>query len=295
VAIAVAAARPTSSGVPLLVVDGQNLLYRAMLGFARAAEPERKPLVGAAGFLALLRSSLRDFHRQPEIMVCLDGAAGCSWRRQLWPAYKQQRPSVDGQILAGVAALRPLLDTFGVAWLELDDQEADDVIASLVALDPTRPTGILSSDRDLLQLVTDRVWVLDAARRPGQRYMSPTAVICRYGVTAGQWCDYRALVGDVSDNIPGVHGVGPARAVRLLAGGGRLEDLQELGRLTGAVGESIAGSWAALLTWRTLIRLRGDLQLPRRPNGAPTAVPAPTTVREHLGLQAQPAAGGAAP
>jgi len=77
-----------------------------------------------------------------------------------------------------------------------------------------------------------------------------------------QWCDYRALTGDKSDNIPGIRGIGDTTAARLLAEGAHLEDLDKLNRLTGSIGHRIRHHWNDLLLWRTLIHLRTDIPLP---------------------------------
>lgn len=91
----------------------------------------------------------------------------------------------------------------------------------------------------------------------------------RFQVTPGQWCDRSALVGDISDNVPGVRGVGTATAARLLADGLHLEDLPASGRLTGRTGEAIAASWRQVLTWRDMTRAIDTIELPARPTGKP--------------------------
>jgi 5'-3' exonuclease len=277
----------SGAAVPLVVVDGPNLLYRALHGFPPAGNWTGCAAAAVAGTLTMLRAVVqRELRSPPEVVVCFDGRRGCAWRQAIEPAYKQRRPAARSRARVGLERLRRLLTATGLAWVELDDQEADDVIASLVALGPERPTAVVSADQDLIQLVTEWVWVLNIARRPGERQIGPSAVYSRYGVTAAQWCDYRALVGDSSDNIPGVYGVGPRTAARLLADGVTLEDLQGTGRLSGPVGDRITAEWEQLLRWRALFRLRRDLPLSWRPSGTPSVLPNPAVVLKHLADQA---------
>ncbi|WP_182883918.1 5'-3' exonuclease [Microbispora sp. H10949] len=276
--------------VPLLLVDGHNLVWRATFGFPAPiySRDKVRELTGIFGFFALLRVAIRDeLSQPPEVVVVFDGEYGSALRKDADSAYKANRP-------AGEAALKPILalpdvkrglDAYGIDWLEIDDAEADDVIATLVHHAPCRQRLIMSGDRDFYQLLTDDVHVLNTAMHPGKRHIGPAHVIERYGVTPAQWPCFRALCGDPSDNIPGVHGIGPTTAARLLTDGLALEDLPSSGRLNGAKGRRIRDSFDQVLAWRALIRTRTDLALSYESSGRPSPqLPKPAEVVEKLGL-----------
>lgn len=275
---------------PLLLVDGHNLLWRAAFGFPAVIRSRDKTRVLTAtfGFFALLRVAIRDeIPAPPEVIVVFDGQHGAEGRRESDGEYKANRPA-DGSGLAPIRALPDVkagLDASEMAWVEVDDAEADDVIATLVAANPVRDTLILSGDRDYYQLLTDHVHVLNTAMHPGKRHIGPDEVFARYGVTPRQWPCYRALTGDTADNIPGVKGIGAITAAKLLADGLTLNDLPGSGRLVAAKGRAITQAWAQVLAWRDLIRLREDITLPLKPTGLPSAaLPKPADIIERLGL-----------
>lgn len=177
------------------------------------------------------------------------------------------------------------LDAYGIRRLNLDDAEADDVIAAIVHATPGRPRLIMCPGRDFHQLVADDVQVLNTAMHPGRRHIGPAEVLRRYGVTPAQWPCCRAMGGDRSDDIPGVRGVGPATAARPLSGGLTLEDLPASGRLTGATGRRIRDAFDQILVRRALIRVRSEVAVPHRPTGLLSpALPPPAEVIDKLGL-----------
>jgi DNA polymerase-1 len=263
---------------PLVLVDGHNLLWRAAYGYPPSQDRGGVDRTGAIGFFAMLRGTLQWLRQPSECLVCFDGEHGPAWRQAIDPAYKQRRDN-DERPLGGLADVRRGLDAVDVGVLQLDDQEADDLIASVVALAPHRPTTILSADRDFLQLVTSTVRVVNTALPISQRMIGPHAVQDRFGVTPGQWCDFRALTGDAADGLPGVPGVGARRAAQLLEGGLTLEDLEGAGRLTGRIGDAVKAHWAAVVRWRELSRLRNTVPLPREPCGTATpTLPQPLAI-----------------
>ncbi|WP_225878576.1 5'-3' exonuclease [Spongiactinospora rosea] len=276
--------------VPLLLVDGHNLLYRATFGFPTPihSRDKTRELTGVFGFFALLRVAIRDeIPDPPEVIVIFDGEYGSAARKQADASYKANRVP-DESTLKPIRALPDVkrgLDAYGIAWTEIDDAEADDTIATLVHLTGGQKRLIMSGDRDFYQLLDHDVRVLNTAMHPGKRHIGPPEVIERYGVTPGQWPCFRALCGDPSDNIPGVRGIGSVTAARLLAGGLALEDLPGSGRLAGAAGQRVRDTFDQVLAWREMIRVRTDVAVPYRPCGAPSpALPAPAEIVEKLGL-----------
>jgi 5'-3' exonuclease len=283
------------TGVPLLLVDGHNLRWRACFGTpAQIWSRDEQPadLTTQFMFFALLRKAINDeLPGWPEVIVVFDGQHGSAQRKDTDAGYKAGRPA-DGEALRPIRALPDVkagLDQHGITWIEISDAEADDVIAALAAACPGRDVLIVSMDQDYYQLLRDpaagcgAVRVLNTARRPGSRLIGPAEVQARYGITPAQFADFRALSGD---NIPGVRGVGAKTAAALLAGGLTLEDLPASGRLQGRKGAAVTSAWPQVLTWRSMIRMDTSLPVPRHTitGTATTPLPAPAKVIDRLGL-----------
>lgn len=248
-----------------------------------------RDLTGVFGFFALLRVAVRDeIAGDPEVMVVFDGETGSAARREADPAYKAHRPS-GPDALAPIKALPDVkrgLDILGIRWIEVEDAEADDVIATLVhAEDASRDILIMSADRGMYQLVTDRVRVLNTAMRPGHRLIGSKEMESRYGVPPSAWCDRAGLARDPSDGIRGIPGIGPKTAARLLHGGLRLEDLPASRGLTGRVGQRVLDNLPAAMKCRDLARMRTGIPVPSMPDGRSSPVlPASADVVAMLGL-----------
>ncbi|MBB5159293.1 5'-3' exonuclease [Saccharopolyspora phatthalungensis] len=236
------------------------------------------------GFFARVRAGARSLEDAPEIIVVFDGQEGAADRRTLMPGYK---PPVAGdeEVFADLPLLYKGLELLDIPCAEYPCREADDIIASFIAANPGREHVIMSTDKDFYQLLSNQVSALNTQRRADRRRIDADEVYDTYAVTPHQWCDYRALTGDKSDNIPGVRGIGPKTASRLLADGAHLEDLAGLDRLTGRTGTLIRECWDDLLLWRTLIQLRTDIPLPAVTSpGAPTTPFAAPEIVGELGL-----------
>jgi DNA polymerase-1 len=265
------------TGVPLLLVDGHNLLFRACFGTPAqiwSRDPQdKRDLTTEFMFFALLRKGINE---EADI------------------GYKANRPAGDEALkpIRALPAVKAGLDLFAITWIEISDAEADDVIATLAARCPQREVLIASADQDYYQLLRDAgpgrgsVRVLNTARHAGSRLAGPAEVRARHGVTPAQFPDYRALAGDASDNIPGVRGIGAKTAAALLDGGLTLDDLPASGRLAGRKGAAITSAWQQVLTWRDMIRMNNHVPVPGRAitGLATTPLPRPAEVIEKLGL-----------
>lgn len=284
--------------VPLLLVDGHNLLFRACFGtpaqILSRDTTGKRDLTTQFMFFALLRKAINDeLGHWPEVIVVFDGQDGAVHRKATDPGYKATRPEDPGALrpILALADVKTGLDMHGVTWIEIDDAEADDVIATLATAGSDRDVLIASMDQDYYQLLRVRgpdhgaVRILNTARRPGSRLIGPAEMTARYGITPAQYPDFRALCGDTSDNIPGVRGIGAKTAAALLSGGLKLDDLPASGRLSGGRGAAILTAWPRVLTWRSMIQLRTGLPLPAGPTGAATTpLPIPGEVITRLGL-----------
>jgi DNA polymerase I len=244
--------------VPLLLVDGHNLLWRAWYGFpARIRSRDKtRDVTGVFGFFALLRVAVRELPDPPEVVVVFDGENAWDERSAIEPSYKAHRPT-DADAMAPIRSLADVirgLDALDLVHVCVDTAEADDIIATIRSRCPLRDVWIMSTDRDFYQLLDARTKILNTARRPGHRVIDHQEIQTRFGVTPIQWCDRTALVGDPSDGIPGIKGIGPITAARLLADGLTLEDL--------ATSDRLSASLPDLLRWKHLLQMRTDQPLP---------------------------------
>lgn len=276
------------SDTPLFLVDGHNLLWIATMGSPATitSRDRTRTLTGVFMFFAVLRKAIREnLPTAPEVLVVFDGEHGNAERKQADAGYKAHRPTDIPEPIHHLPNVQRGLDAIGIPWIEVDDAEADDVIASATAYADGRDCYIYSRDRDFFQLVSNTVRILNTAKPAGARIIGPADVFQRYHVTPRQWCDRTALVGDPADGLPGVRGIGPKTAARLLADNLTLDDLRQSSRLTGRLRQAILDQWERVLTWREIIRMRTTVTLPTPPIGTSTPeIPAAPEILERLHL-----------
>lgn len=264
--------------VPLLVVDGTGLAWRAACGFPRRVRNrDGTDITAVFGFFALLRKTHRERFPGSEIVVCFDSETALNPRTGRFPGYKA-RPAYprDFTPFEWLATIQDGLDLLSVSWCEAQSWEADDDIASVVQ---GRRAAIMSADHDFLQLVSRRVHVVTPRRAYGV-----ADVIERFAVHPSQWCDFRSLMGDPSDHIPGVRGIGPKRAAQVLRGRRTLETARVPDTWWG---RRINDQHESTLVWRDLIRLRTGQDVGLEPCGRTTPeLPKAAEVCRFLGLWA---------
>ncbi len=210
----------------LLIFDLAAVFRRAWHGGhteERAILPDGRPFHGVHGTVLLALQAIKA-HRPTELFVATEAPGSSGARRDLLPAYKAHRPPPDLDL---VGQFRDTWSVFAAAgWpvVGMFRKEADDVVASAATL-YTGEVVIVSGDRDLLALCSDTVSV--ALYRPGGRIsdtQGPADCEKIFGVTPAQLCEYKALAGDDSDGIPGVNGIGPKSAAKILRHYGSLRD-----------------------------------------------------------------------
>ncbi|HEY76544.1 MAG TPA: DNA polymerase I [Thermoflexia bacterium] len=214
----------------LVLIDGHALAYRAFhaLPVDRFATRDGEPTNATYGFTSTLLHILQE-HHPDYIAVCFD--AGRSGRDLTYPQYKSQRDRMPDAMHIQMDRIRQVVEALGIPIFELEGFEADDLLGTLSrqAAEQGIETLIVTGDRDLLQLVGPNVKVFLAGRRLSEgKVYDEEAVRARYGgLSPTQLRDYKALVGDKSDNIPGVEGVGDKTATRLLRQYGSLEAIYD--------------------------------------------------------------------
>lgn len=262
----------------LFLVDGNNLLWRAAHG-PRAPFPanDGRDLTPLFRFFLMLRRALGSYGLFSECIVCFDGERAWESRVAIDPNYKSNRSYDDADLsfMGWIPEIRAGLDLTGIACVEVEDSEADDVIATLVSRVSPRRVRILSTDRDFYQLISPTVTVVNPKERPA--LVGAEGVKARYGVTPERWCDFRTLSGDPSDGIPGLPGVGMKKAAAMLDG-------RTLDELLGSDG-SVASRREDLLRWRALIEVNHEAPVAHIPAGETTPkLVSATKVCEGLGL-----------
>lgn len=212
----------------LVLIDGHALAYRAFhaLPLEGFATRDGEPTNATYGFTSTLLHILQEL-KPDYIAVCFD--AGHSGRDEIYPEYKAHRDRMPDEMRVQMDRIRQIVQAFGIPIVEVPGVEADDLMGALArqAAEQGLETVVVTGDRDLLQLVAPGVKVFLAGRRlsDGTLY-DEEAVRARYGgLSPAQLRDYKALVGDKSDNIPGVNGVGEKTATELLRKYGSLEEI----------------------------------------------------------------------
>ena len=203
----------------LVLVDAANCLYRAFFALPPLRASDGFPTGALHGFTQMLRKVMRE--ERPTAMAVVFDAPGPTFRKEMYGEYKATRDAQPEDLSAQFPVAREIAAASGIPVLEAPGFEADDLIASLVAHAPAdAEVVIVSTDRDLMQLVSDRVVLLDTMR---ERRIGPAEVEARFGVPPAKVLDVRALVGDATDNIPGVKGIGEKGAAKLVQEWGSLE------------------------------------------------------------------------
>ena len=203
----------------LILVDGSSYLYRAFHALPELTNSTGHPTGAIHGVLAMLNKLIRD--ESPQHFAIIFDAPGKTFRDELYAEYKANRPPMPDDLRAQVDPLLEAIMANGWPLLRVGGVEADDVIGTLAcnAIADGMTVTIATGDKDMAQLVSVDVTLLDTMPRGPNRTPRATdsqGVVERFGVRADQIIDYLALVGDSSDNIPGVPKVGPKTAVALL-------------------------------------------------------------------------------
>ena len=244
----------------LFVVDALNYLFRAFHALPGLTTKSGQPTGAVYGFCQML---LRiDREHQPTHMCVVFDAPGRTFRDDLFKDYKATRPPTPPDLIAQIGLAHQVADAFGYKVLSQAGVEADDVIATLVRNAKAEELAVVigSSDKDLMQLCSEDVKLLDAMKN---RLMGPAEVKEKWGVLPERLGDLLALMGDSVDNVPGVPGIGPKTAAELITTYGSLDGvLANVEKIKGKKGQAIAEARSALALSRELVRLRDDVALP---------------------------------
>jgi len=204
----------------VLIVDGNAVAYRAFYAVRGLSTRDGRPTNALFGFVRMLRQLEKQW-RPARIAVAFDGGSPAH-RLEKCPAYKAQRAPMPDELRAQLPLINEYLVAAGIPRVLVKGQEADDVMATLAAraVQLGATVRLATSDKDLMQLVDERVRIVPPTKT--EEELDAAGVAAKTGVRPEQIVDWLALIGDAADNIPGVNGIGPKTAAKLLAQFGSL-------------------------------------------------------------------------
>ena len=244
---------------PLVLVDGSSYLFRAYHALPPLTTSDGHPTGAIRGVIAMLRKLAKDYPGSA-IAVIFD-PRGKTFRDDLYPEYKANRPSMEDDMRVQIQPIHDIIRAMGIPLLIVDGVEADDVIGTLAsqATSAQRDTVISTSDKDMAQLVSEHVTLVNTM---SETTMDRDGVIEKFGVPPELIIDYLALMGDTSDNIPGVPKVGPKTAAKWLNQYGSLDEVMAGAEdVAGKVGENLRASLDLLPLSRQLTTIKCDVEL----------------------------------
>ncbi len=245
---------------PVILIDGSSWLHRAFNALPPLSTQTGEPTGALYGVLNMLRRLVADY--QPDYLAVVFDAPGKNFRHELFPDYKAQRPPLAPELIQQIAPLHACIQALGWPLLQITAVEADDVIGTLTQQAVERGLSVLivSGDKDLAQLVSAQVRMLDTMKNI---VTDIAGVKHKFGVPPALITDWLALVGDTSDNIPGVPGVGPVTAAKWLRQYGSLEALMaDAANISGKIGDKLRAGLAQLPLSRQLAMLNCEVPLP---------------------------------
>ena len=265
---------PTSSLSPLILVDGSSYLFRAYhVPYLQALSTSDGQSTGAITGVLNMLGSLKKDYPNGNIIVIFD-AKGKTFRNDLYPEYKANRPPMPDDLRTQIAPLHQIVEAMGLPLLVIEGVEADDVIGTLAqqASDAGIETVISTGDKDMAQLVTEHVRLINTMTNVE---LDVEGVKEKFGVRPDQIIDYLALMGDKVDNIPGVEKCGPKTAVKWLLEHETLDNvIAYADKVKGKIGENLRNALTQLPLSYELATIKLDVELdvsasslaPKEPN-----------------------------
>ncbi|MGL4426181.1 MAG: DNA polymerase I [Alphaproteobacteria bacterium] len=214
----------STSSSSVYLIDGSGFIFRAFHALPPLARPDGTQVGAVLGFCNILLKLLQD--HQPQRLAVIFDAGRKTFRHAIYPDYKANRPPPPPELIPQFALIREACHAFHIPLVELENYEADDILATYAnqALEQRCDVTIVSSDKDLMQLIGPHVRLYDPLKN---RAIEEAQVIEKFGVPPAQVVDVQALIGDKSDHVPGVPGIGVKTAAELIQRFGTLENLYQ--------------------------------------------------------------------
>ncbi|TNY28166.1 DNA polymerase I, partial [Thermomonas haemolytica] len=243
----------------LVLIDGSSYLYRAFHALPPLSNAAGEPTGALFGVVNMLRGHLKE---QPEHIAFVVDAPGPTFRDEMYPDYKANRPPMPDELRAQVAPMLDVVSALGIPILREPGVEADDVIGTLAvrAAEQGMQVTISTGDKDFAQLVRPGIALVNTMS--GSRLDSEEAVRAKFGVRPAQIVDYLALMGDSIDNVPGVEKCGPKTAAKWLDEYGSLDAVMaQAEAMKGKLGENLRAALPRLPLNRQLVTIKTDVPL----------------------------------
>ncbi|HAW45075.1 MAG TPA: DNA polymerase I [Sutterella sp.] len=241
----------------LLLVDGTNFLYRAYHGLPDLRTSQGEPTGAIKGFYNML-GMLKNLVK-PDYAACIFDAKGPTFRNEIYPAYKANRPPMPDDLRAQAGPVRELVALLGWPVLEVPGIETDDVIGTITTIARAKDWSVFiaTGDKDMAQLVDESTFIVNTMTRS---IMDEAGVIEKFGVRADQMIDFLALMGDAVDNVPGIEKCGPKTAAKWLKEYETLDNLvAHATDVTGKIGENLRAGIPFLETAKDLVTIRREV------------------------------------
>ena len=255
----------------LVLIDGNSYLYRAFHALPPLTTSKGQPTGAIFGFFNMLRQIQRV--QAPDLIAVVMDAPGPTFRDELYAHYKANREAMPDDLQSQIPPLMEMVKALGITLLRESGVEADDVIGTLAirAYAAGLDTLIATSDKDMSQLVNDRIRVFDGI---SGRMLDSAGVANKFGVPPERIIDWLTLVGDTSDNIPGVPSVGPKTAAKWLTEYGSLDSIvARADEIKGKVGEKLRAHLEQLPLSRQLATIHCEVPLDKKPEDMQLGTP----------------------
>lgn len=243
----------------LVLIDGSSYLYRAFHALPALTNSKGFPTGAVYGFVNMLKRLIADF--EPEHMAVIFDAKGKTFRDDLYQEYKATRQEMPADLVKQIEPIHNIIRALGIPLVMVEGVEADDVIGTLAqhATENKVKTIVSTSDKDLAQLVNEHITLINTM---SNTRLDPSGVKEKFGVGPELIIDYLTLVGDSSDNIPGVPQVGPKTAAKWLQQYGSLKTIIEnIDKISGKVGENLRTFMPLIPLVKSLVTIKCDVEL----------------------------------
>ncbi len=262
---------------PLILVDGSSYLFRAYHALPKLTNSKGEATGALLGVLTMLRKLVDEY--RPDYMAVVFDAPGKTFRDDIFPEYKANRPPMPDDLREQLAPLKEVIRAMGLPLIEVPEVEADDVIGTLAvrAAQDGVQTLISTGDKDMAQLVDERITLINTM---SETVLDRDGVVEKFGVPPERIVDYLTLVGDSVDNIPGVPKCGPKTAAKWIQEYGSLDGVvAHAGDVKGKIGEYLRASLDRLPLSRELTTIKRDVALDLGPADLRPAAPDVDTLR----------------
>lgn len=245
---------------PLVLVDGSSYFFRAFHALPPLTNSKGQPTGAIYGVANMVKRLAIDY--QSDNIVVVFDAKGATFRDEMYPLYKAHRPAIPTELSSQFKPLLKVLEALGFPLLIIEGVEADDVIGTLAQAASAADVSVIIStgDKDIAQLVNKNISLINTMT---QQTLDIDGVKKKFGVMPEQMIDYLALVGDTSDNVPGINKCGPKTAAKWLDTYQTLDNLiQHADKISGKIGENLRAGLEQLALSKQLVTIKTDVKLP---------------------------------